>query len=989
MKKTLSEILYSAIDATSDEINSIKDSFQEKFNVLNNDITTFTTNIKNNYCSKNKVNKTLSDNFYSANEQNNSIIETSNNSNDVINKTFNEVSNNITNNYSTKTDVNNFQNSVNQDIVKQFSTISSDTTQTINAQYGTKQTFNDTVTTLSTNTLQSTVNNVLNTDVTYNNSTTNNTDSKISFKKYIDDSIFTNRSAKLGYLDNDISANISASYNMNAEFITKPMVISDIEGREWAYVVASNTFTSAGKIYRGYRMNTSSNFSFSNEPVIPPCIKSGYYLNCIYNFSSTYMICNLTNGSDNEKAIISTKYTGNINSWDYYLNITSLNFNGMNSIYYDSVSNRIGIFYQSGQTMRLRLYDESLTLISDFLLLDLAKSFFNKQTVYDLSNWGGNCSCCYIPKINKILIVISWYMQINNKSDGAYVDTDYYAFPFLLEAPESVMKNGTTDTNGLSVLTSDDIYNVGAPNYIRNCINGASYVFAIDELKNELILNANWQDSIVAGYVSFNLDKVADIILKNKKENSWHGPFWVSDSYNWTSFSTDDTCPWAKYISCPVVMGENFYFGAYSKKYGYSRITANIKVLDENSYSLGIKAGEYIMGMGNEFDIASLYQYSCNCRSLSYDSSNKTIVDYNWSRYNSNDGYDYIVDYDNFNAKDGLGQYHKSKPILIKNGSISYKFPDEKFPNQRKLWTYYDEINKKYVTLLQNMSHDLPKYDKEGMGYFVITDETNTTIDTIYMTDETYKNQSVACYDTRKFHGDISIESNMFCVNGYFYIIIGIGTIDGRYFSLYRYNYADKSCVYISGTGYCYYPGSCLHTIGCNETFGFYFTEESYHNHGIMHTSKDIIKNKVNDLQISNSIDNAKNIDAFLKRQIAVTDYRFDVQGSSGLIAFIQSFPIYLGGYYSVVNSKEIYLKPNADNYIYAERDSNDESKVNVTVELTKLSNINPFNKVLLSKITTNGETSIAQETYDINEIISLDKRIAIMESICKRNNIK
>jgi ribosomal protein L19 len=66
-----------------------------------------------------------------------------------------------------------------------------------------------------------------------------------------------------------------------------------------------------------------------------------------------------------------------------------------------------------------------------------------------------------------------------------------------------------------------------------------------------------------------------------------------------------------------------------------------------------------------------------------------------------------------------------------------------------------------------------------------------------------------------------------------------------------------------------------------------------------------------------------------------------------------------------------------------------DTTKVNVTVVQQEKENINPFNTVLLSKITTNGETATSQETKGINEIQNLDKRIAIMEQICKRNNIK
>lgn len=294
MKKTLSEYLIEIMSFIENDVDSIKDGFQEKFNVMKNNIDSYCNNIKNNYSTKNKVNGILNDTLYNVNEQNDDIINTSNNVNNTINNTFGDVTKSIQNNYSVKSDVTNFQNTSDSDITNKFNQVISDTTSNINNTYNTKQTFTDNVTTLSKTSMTKNINNILDKDVEYNNSTTNNTDSKISFKKYIDDSIFTNRSAKIGYLDNDIMANITGSFNMSYEGQTNPWWrISDFEGREDFYFMASSSSDVEMKLYRGYRMNKNSKIIIDNESVIPKYMlgmNNSYVSSITYGLSCNYMI---------------------------------------------------------------------------------------------------------------------------------------------------------------------------------------------------------------------------------------------------------------------------------------------------------------------------------------------------------------------------------------------------------------------------------------------------------------------------------------------------------------------------------------------------------------------------------------------------------------------------------------------------------------------------------------------------------------------------
>lgn len=92
---------------------------------------------------------------------------------------------------------------------------------------------------------------------------------------------------------------------------------------------------------------------------------------------------------------------------------------------------------------------------------------------------------------------------------------------------------------------------------------------------------------------------------------------------------------------------------------------------------------------------------------------------------------------------------------------------------------------------------------------------------------------------------------------------------------------------------------------------------------------------------------------------------------STGLIAFCQETPMFLGGYYSVLPAQQIILKDNQENHIYVVRDRNDRSKINISVKDKKFgSNTgeNAFNRILASTITTSNGYITKQEDYEVND---------------------
>ena len=89
--------------------------------------------------------------------------------------------------------------------------------------------------------------------------------------------------------------------------------------------------------------------------------------------------------------------------------------------------------------------------------------------------------------------------------------------------------------------------------------------------------------------------------------------------------------------------------------------------------------------------------------------------------------------------------------------------------------------------------------------------------------------------------------------------------------------------------------------------------------------------------------------------------------GTTGLVANLQTTPIYLGGYYSLIPSQEIDLKPNSHNYIYLFRDSSDPDNVIVEVYHKLLGGDDRdihFARILVADIETDSEGPIHQTSY-------------------------
>ena len=184
----------------------------------------------------------------------------------------------------------------------------------------------------------------------------------------------------------------------------------------------------------------------------------------------------------------------------------------------------------------------------------------------------------------------------------------------------------------------------------------------------------------------------------------------------------------------------------------------------------------------------------------------------------------------------------------------------------------------------------------------------------------------------------------------------------------------EKSQIIVSR---CFNPWSC-YQIGYSNSYGYYFTvcDENSILMSIL-SSKDVYNG--NTIQGVGSLEDLfknLNINNFLTYYTLENIARYDGKAFikvipcisvSGKIAYLNRTALYLGGYFSYIDSQEVILNE-GDNYIYITRDSNSfELSVDVYDHLIGIPGQSQFNRILISYMKVLNESIVYQNDYDID----------------------
>jgi len=734
-----------------------------------------------------------------------------------------------------------------------------------------------------------------------------------TIRDYIDSYDFLNFNPKIGFLD-QTKANLSAAFNMSYSPINnrRPYhIISDFEGRLNLYFPASNDPSTPTKLYKAYRMSDSGAWVFENDPIKPPYFGTNDYAIDVRAAGYNYIIIQANVGGANVYHLILHNGTGNVSKWTTYRNITSLvnSVNIDNLIYFSEYDTLAAVYWDSSKILWLAVYNATT-----FSLIKKVQLFSKANIIY--SSWWVDhpldlvvCSYTYVNTKSQLIIETGCWWNVALNSDGLHRATPSI-LAHIFNIPPIFFKDGSGTISSAIDLNTEYKFDGSGDGIVQ-------YHHRFSALTYDY-----YDDCIYVGWRF--IDDVSNCFGRIDVKTAPMSKLYILPTQQ--ILNPPDTCPWAKVQREPFLMGNNWYFRCFSNKYGEQVCHVNYK---KNGTSNKL---EVIGGLWSIYD-NTLDKYAIDC--VRYSDSNVK-----WNYINTGDN---TITEVNFSGKD----------ISLSNTPI-LTIPS--LPSGiQNIRCWYNPINNKiYAMVIDITSTDATK---QGLAYILEYDCATG----VY---KSHKNVSVGWMEffnnsigQLKTYAQMGIYSNIFINSDesmYFYIYYS-GTVSN-----------GKRLVKLSPQP----DGTLLFTdfsinitllysqsyIGYDSNFGVFTTNKfNLWTTSAISCTRDYVNGGAD-----KSIDTTFNGNGYL--------FYFGLNGSTGLVAYLQDTPIFLGGYYSTIPSQEIYLNPNSDNYIYFSRDKSDRTKVNIN-NFPKLMG-DPtsiqFSRVLAGKITTDAANPTSQTLYNI-----------------------
>ena len=830
-------------------------------------------------------------------------------------------------------------------------------------------------------------------------------DTTTEFYKSVKAKTVTNLPPKIGYYD-ETNVPLYGSYNMSYTSISgrADYITTDMEGREITYYLGAKDGLTKQYYFRAYRNNLSNtniaNYSFENEPVTFNKKK----ITDIIGLENDYLVARLEDGN---YYLFDTKFSSNTSIWeimrpdlkvDEWIKnndivscfFTTYNYNNTG---YDTQYILVGVQEYGKQIIThvrtiiintdssKKVEGTSYDTISDtsYISLDLSKckSSEHPDYTYDVSfydyskysiaiaNVDTETQCTIVLYANVSVTIYNEKSEAIHNSWGncKYVNTSKYNKKHGWKSKRISSDRYSEDKWNLSLDDYYDMKNWKIPysnNGILN-VNGydsVQYVsLCFDKLNKEIYMMNYHRDTYFSQIMMLATNKV-DLQTKNCVD-------FISSSIDcYYSWCTPDTSPWAKKLYAPSLMYNCFALDAESQSYGHNHI---LFIPETNGDVYEIKAGSWNIQkeLDTNIDIHGGSARYCCVRD---DSSQYGCT---WYCYIRDGNTLKIYNIKVKNRTDKVGNVHNDLCYIDKNSPVdTFTLPNldlAEYPCGYG-WVYVPakfgtpkfilyagtyNANKRKVNIDNNGNKTLVSEEGVPHIYVIYHNGTYTRI----KTPDSHRQQYINCAYTASPYTPCTMYpyGNAFLDNDGRTIFF-----DGEYdcFGLVGQYYLKQTKIKLNasynglddftqrGVGDGGWQGS--KTTGYNKQFGYYMCR------GGWTTSNFYFYPSLNDLW------NGTNV----QRKYVIN------HGSVGLVAYVQSFPIYLGGYYSIVPAQEVYLKPNATNYIYIQRDTANLDEVHLLVYDHLISPENQkgivFNTLLIAKIETNDGGSTSQKSYNI-----------------------
>lgn len=850
----------------------------------------------------------------------------------------------------------------------------------------------------------------------YAHNNINNTKTNLNTQIYKND--FINELPKIGYYQED-TVEVLSKYNMNYMANESLVLTTESNKQEIMYFIANDGGPDSInnlKLYRGYRADDNQAFLFDNEPLIPKYFSSigangdTTKVNSLLGGDNNYIVASIIKNGQGSAAwhLINTAYTSDCNKWTSYKDITSIVNSGGTCYqikYLQEYGTIIGIFLLSTSChyenpIRFRVYRYSdLSLIKEyplanpFTLIQLNEnySFNNKEkinnawdeknicTMNTISGWC-RMGFMYYEK-QELLVMIcnsmhsSWYNWDNTTNKGTTL-SDSYNLPckMVWNVPISVAQGKTIGNISLINTIGDWVINGTFTSWMSNCSgnllnssNQFNKYTSYDTINGRTYVGGKYRDSgVVVRAVRFNNSeqKFEDDDPTRKEYQGTVGGYLFG-----TYLELPDASLWGKQVFCAPGYWDHLMVNGNSKQ-GISYLW-----IKKWKFVSGYETKNYIEPVpGNYQKLGSRPGIFTQV----YDSSAKDTdgnARYFRTWYNSSMG--------------GI-RVQEFKHTTDRDDNIEITLEELKvFPFNPTQSTIYNRLG-------SNVALRCCAYNPVGDYVIVMYQNNHTDSETYSFAHKMYFSLILSSGEEIFFGPDFD-EKLRSC---------GVGTRNDTVYGWLPTNVAQilPQCVmtlsktrliwnhsyFLRDSNYgsnyvCIDLTDNLRDIASCKNVG---AGNCYSHSNYQRASHIYLGNKLGILCIGNGwtyrpmrwaiqkplilTDNAKypTEDEFLANpgNNGNTYYMY-LQASQGLVCYVPSIPIFLGGYFETIqNPISVNLQPNTNNYIYLERDfSTKELKAYALTTKNIEEGSKQFSRILLARILTNEANPIETEYYRIN----------------------
>lgn len=831
---------------------------------------------------------------------------------------------------------------------------------------------------------------------------------------------FLNLAPKIGYYQDD-TVEVLSKYNMN-QFEKFWAMTSTGNGEEVLYFYGSDgSYDANGKLqlFKATRQNQNSTFSFYNEPLQPEFLKGKkYYTEFNTNSYRLYagnkwlmMSCKLETEPDSiHYYLINTKNSSDPKLWDEYKDISSIisneniqsitnigNFRYFPDIGVITIINVVpggltntkdcGFVFSVFRYSDLKLlYQQKLPGVWELVRCDTSQYSFSTTTIESnpkASNtisqsgttWDGSKYLFFYKSEFLGIFLNRKTCSVRVLSDNRISEESLW-LELTYRIPKSLISLNPTGTITCYNTTDDFVF-------------GTNYLYHKNtEMKNINVVSVDENNSIfnLCSYSTpsdknpIYFYKIKDTIDQNTEGTNpklWGRKTYYISPPNFAI--SPDASLWGKQIYRGVVMWDKVFLSCKSKDGDHLLVVSEFQKYKNNNNIIEPKPSSYFeidisknSPFGNGYFIPTSYFGSAKLENgepcyfyTYYSSTNKQLRTVQLIYSESN----------------------KEAPVTIETLNIlnlSYTIESlfvNFLQNQSQVGISYNPIGQYYIAFIQDRSNSYLNSTTRKMYFAIIKKDGSYKV-----FDNTYESKWCSNYS------GINNSSNNYSKQG---ILLTLSTkdflISDKYHNRIMLGFFRNSDNY----------GNYIFELVFNESFSDFTMNnlpkigqphKGYYSQGSANQWKigevSVLYNKKYGLvQYGDTWEPTNPMDFYFQKQLIQgtgTDYSFDdyyksskynkysmyLQSAQGLVCYIPNIPIFLGGYFSVIeNPIQVILKANSKNYIYLERDPSNRKNIIATssTDLTITEGSKQFSKICVACVTTDDANPIDVQYYRIN----------------------